>query len=87
MNKSTLYLSCIAITALLSACAETTSTDNDEAPSSPAAALPGIIETDNPLTQQLTDIEFNTLDDIDQYRVANKLYATVYKGILSLIHI
>jgi len=71
MNKPLVCLSLITVVLLLGGCGDGATNESNGAIPGMAAASPGIIHTSNPLTQQLTDDEFNTLDDIDQYRVAN----------------
>ena len=77
----------VFVTLLLSACGEGVGGDSaDSAVQNnfqPAAAqpTPGIIQSSHSLTRALSDDEFNSLSAVEQYRVANKLHATLYKGV------
>lgn len=81
MNKPSVFLSSFTVAVLLSGCGDGATNESNGAVPGVAAASAGIIQTSNRLTKRLTDDEFNALDDIEQYRVANKLFSTVYKGI------
>ena len=75
------YLSLILSTGLLAACGDGSFENNGNASPIVAAANPGIINSNNPLIARIKNDEFNAIDSIEQYRVANKLYSTLYKGI------
>lgn len=67
---------------LLIACSEGPSKSINGIPAV-AAAQPGgsFVQSNSPLTKPLNNATFNGLDSVTQYRVANKLYSTFYKGI------
>lgn len=81
MKKSRGCIACLTFTFFLGACGEGTQKQADFAEPQIEAAKPGIIQTNNPLTQKITDDDFNDLNPVEQYRIANKLYSTVYKGL------
>lgn len=78
LNKNSIAVLAISNTLLLGACGQGADTSSSGF-GAPAAA--SYVQPSSPLTARLTDDAFNALDEVEQYRVANKLYSTVYKGI------
>ncbi len=84
MNNQLMFV-LLGSTLWLAACGEGT---DGSAPAAGAAlglsaeqpGAPAVIPN-SVLTQRLSDNKFNTLDPVEQYRVTNKLYSTVYKGL------
>ncbi len=86
LNKQTFTSLVLGATLCLSGCGEGPNDGGNAAVTTGAALpapgeVPGLVQSSHQLTRPLTNDEFNNLTAVEQYRIANKLHSTFYKGV------